>query len=227
MHQIGYFVLAIARFDKPEKFVALLLMASRSPIPATAVVNRLGPSVGHTAVSRAIKRLVRDKVVAAIERGQLEIVDPRSWPPHRVTDADLSTLFSLVGPTHNDQPVETPAAPEKPVHPAIAAAREAARRKREASKVPAPKLHQVVEDEVDTSWLDGDGIPDESKLKPATSCPLADDGDTTPTETKCATCANALDLLSSPLPGLAMWAKQHLSTCVLSPKGPGRPLSSP
>jgi hypothetical protein len=121
--------LAVARFDKPEKFVAILLMASRSPIPATAVVNRLGPSVGHTAVSRAIKRLVRDKVVAAIERGQLEIVDPRSWPPHRVTDADLSTLFSLVGPTHDDQPVATPAAHEKPVHPAIAAARAVALRK--------------------------------------------------------------------------------------------------
>jgi hypothetical protein len=216
-------VVALARFDSMERWVIIILLASSpEPVPEKVVLGRLGPIEGHVTIRRAIKRLMRDRVIDAAS-DRLRVSDPARWPAHRLDADDLARLEDLVRPTHDDRSAASPDG-QKAVHPAVLAAKEAARRKREVSQVPAPKLHQVTEDDDDASWLDGNGMPDESQPKTATSCPLADDGDTTPTEMKCATCANALGLLASPLPGLAMWAKQHLSTCVLSPKGPGWPI---
>jgi hypothetical protein len=208
--------LLLARLDGKEKLVLIVLACEQ--LPERVLTERLRPDPAR-AILRAVRRLHRDHMIE-VAQGRLCLTNPENWPSHRLDRCELQRAGQLVSHAHDDDR-SAAMTDAKKVHPAILAAKEAARRKREASQVPAPKLHQIPEDDDDVSWLGGDGMPDESKPKPATSCPLADDGDTTPAETKCDTCANALDLLSSPLPGLAMWAKQHLSTCVLSPKGPG------
>jgi hypothetical protein len=127
--QASCFVFAISRFDQPETWIVVLLAASESPLQSKAVVDRLGPASGRTAIERAIRRLMRDQVVLETMRDHLRLADPHSWPSHRVSREDLLRLDLLTRPTHDDQPVATPAAHEKPVHPAIAAARAVALRK--------------------------------------------------------------------------------------------------
>ena len=200
MHQITYFVLAIARFDQPEKWIVILLMASQDPVPESAVVNRLGPSAGHTAVKRAIRRLVRDQVVAAIQRGYLQVVDPRSWPEHRLTGTDLVTLEQLVGHVH-DVPAVSADQP-KLEHKAIALAREAARSHMAKTMSTQQKIHEV--------QLDVDLAPP-PRTNPATSRPAISTANYV--GEKCPSCVNARKVLATPGDPFHDWAWRHLEVC--------------
>jgi hypothetical protein len=144
----------------------------------------------------------------------------------------LQRAGQLVGHAHDDVLAASTDEP-KLEREAVAIAREAARR-RAAEQVPMPKIHQapVDDDTVDMSWLDDPSPPsadpvrapaDPNKLKLKTPCPRKDNS--AAVEMKCDSCANALDLLESPLAGLAAWARQHLASCPASPKAPGRPLA--
>ena len=206
---------AFARLDSQEKWVAVVVASSPEPIPAKVVVDRLGPTSGHITVQRAIKRLLRDQVIAVV-RGLLQIADPRSWPAHRVNADDLVRLEQLVGSICGDDQTAMVATPKE--HPTIALAHETARRRAEKN-FPTPKLHQAPVDDtpldLDLGWLDEpDVLPEDpvatiSKPKPITDHLTA----SSHTGHVCSSCENAKRCLATPGDTFQGWAQSHLNSC--------------
>jgi hypothetical protein len=208
------FVLAISRFDPPERWIVILLMSRPAPIPAKDVLERLGPTSGHVVVRRALRRLTRDQVVTSVDRGLLQINDPWAWPAHRVQPEHLGQLEQLVGPTRGNDRGDV--SDKQDVHAAIKSARH-----RAGYHKSLPKLHQADDDDPgDWDWLDGPVAEPDSvvAIKPTT---VNHPTPTTRVEDKysnCESCANAIQLLSSPLTGFREWAHRHLQSCPRSPK---------
>jgi hypothetical protein len=226
-------VWAIARLDGQERWVIVVVASSEQPIPERWVLDRLAPDLGRTAVRRAIKRLVRDRMLA-MASGLLQIARPENWAPGRITGDDLVRLEKLLG-NHACGEERSAELAEPTKKDAIAQAREAARR-RTAEKVFAPKVYQEEDDDsIDSSWLDVEAAPQawpedqvmsSSKPKPASVPAIPPHGDLGGNASAtCESCDHARTLLSSEHAGYRDWAKQHLASCSQSPKGPGRPFA--
>jgi hypothetical protein len=86
-------VLSFARLDSRERPVAVLLSAG--PLPEKTIVERLGPIQDAVKTARAIVRLLRDGMIAAV-RGLLRLTPWSVWPPNRLKPEDAQKLEQLV-----------------------------------------------------------------------------------------------------------------------------------
>jgi hypothetical protein len=188
--------LLLARLDGKERLIAIVLACEQ--IPERVLTERLRPDPAR-AILRAVRRLQSDRMLE-VDRGRLCLTNPESWPSHRLERSAFQRAGRLTGHVHDDVP---------------AASTDQPKLDHAEKKAPTQKTHQFQLDD-DLDWLDPPTPPVVDPVTPPIKPNLK--MDYLPQGDECESCRNALALSSSPLKGLAMWAKQHLETCGRSPK---------
>ena len=94
-------VLSFAKLDGLERPVAVLLSAG--PLPEKTIVERLGQIQDAVKTTRAVVRLLRDGMIAAV-RGLLSLTPWSVWPPNRLKPEDAQKLEQLIPWKDDPQP---------------------------------------------------------------------------------------------------------------------------
>jgi hypothetical protein len=106
--------LTFARLDSRERLVAAVLLPG--PLSEMAIVQKLRSDQEESKTRRAIKRLVRDSLIA-VAQGLLSLTKWWTWPPHRL-DPKHAQQLDPSGASTGPQDGNSPAVVDDRVVPA-------------------------------------------------------------------------------------------------------------